>query len=104
MGTSITELPSVSRAKAAAPRKAQVALRMRSATRSVDATSALSDEQRLFRNVSASILELRGLFGTPGRISGAVGMGARAGEFAAVDNEILVPDRSALEPAFEDLE
>src|ERR1700691_2048303 len=55
------------------------------------------------RQFSACVLELRGRFRAPGRIAGGVGVGARAGELAAVDDEIFLPDRSALEPAFENL-
>src|SRR5271166_5420227 len=52
---------------------------------------------------SHGVLEFRSLLGSAGRIPSAVGMRARSGELAAVDDEIFITDRSALEPAFENL-
>ena len=53
---------------------------------------------------SHGVLEFRSLLGSAGRIPGAVGMRAAcSGELAAVDDEIFITDRSALEPAFENL-
>ena len=36
-------------------------------------------------------------------VAGTVGVGAGAGQLACVDDQVLVADRSALEPALEDL-
>src|SRR5271166_1399469 len=52
---------------------------------------------------SHGVLEFRSLLGSAGCIPSAVGMRARSGELAAVDDEIFITDRSALEPAFENL-
>src|SRR5271163_3432835 len=52
---------------------------------------------------SRGVLEFRSLLGPAGRIPSAVGMRARSGELTAVDDEIFITDRSALEPAFENL-
>ena len=43
----------------------------------------------------------RFLCSRPLRFSGAIGMGARTGELAAIDNQILIPYRPILEPAFQ---
>src|SRR5580704_7106124 len=52
---------------------------------------------------SHGVLEFRSLLGSAGRIPSAVGMRARSGELAAVDDKIFITDRSVLEPAFENL-
>ena len=54
------------------------------------------------RKPLASILEFCRLFRTAGSIAGTVDAHG-AGELAAVDNQIFVTDRSALEPAFQNL-
>ena len=51
---------------------------------------------------SAGGLEFRRLFRAAGRVAGAVGMSAGAGELTAIDDQILVANRPFVEPAFED--
>src|SRR5215210_965253 len=41
--------------------------------------------------------------GAAGGVAGAVGVGAGSGELAAVDDQVLLADRAAVEPALEDL-
>ena len=53
------------------------------------------------RSGSAGLGELRRLFRALGGVAGAVGMRAGCRELAAVDDEIFVADRAALEAAFE---
>src|ERR1700678_162223 len=53
--------------------------------------------------MSHGVLEFCSLLGSAGRVPSAVGMRARSGELAAVDDQIFITDRSALEPAFENL-
>src|SRR5262249_12705276 len=48
-------------------------------------------------------LESRGLLGTARGIAGAIGVGTGAGEPAGIDDQVLLADRAAFEPAFEDL-
>ncbi len=48
-------------------------------------------------------LEAGGLLGAAGRVALAVGVRAGAGELAAVDDQVLLADRPAVEPALEDL-
>src|SRR6476619_2928776 len=43
------------------------------------------------------------LLGTAGGVALAVGMGARSGQRAAVDDQVLLADRPPVEPALEDL-
>src|SRR5579859_7352388 len=50
-----------------------------------------------------SAFELGGLFRPAGGVAGAVGMGAHAGQLAALDDQIFVPDGALIEIAFEDL-
>ena len=52
---------------------------------------------------ASTALEAGGLLGAAGRVAGAVGVGAGAGELAAVDDQVLLADRAAVEPALEDL-
>ena len=48
-------------------------------------------------------LELGRVFRSLGRVAGAIRMCARARQLAAVNDKIFVPNRSLLEPAFENL-
>src|SRR5215204_6954387 len=45
----------------------------------------------------------RGLLRAARGVAGAVGVGAGAGQLAAVDDQVLVRDRAVVEPALEDL-
>src|SRR6476620_2042907 len=56
----------------------------------------------LLRRVTSSGTKPRGLFRAACCIAGAIGMGAGPGKLAAVDDQVLLPDRAAVEPALED--